>query len=57
MKINKSGQSALLLLNVIQVLNKLQVPYAIIGAFAASYYGVVRASLDADGKIMTSKAY
>jgi predicted nucleotidyltransferase len=36
------------LLDVIDVLNVLRVPYAVIGAFAASFYGVVRASLDAD---------
>ncbi len=45
------GQSVLLLLDVIDVLNKFHVPYAIIGAFAASFYGVVRASLDADAII------
>ena len=47
-KAKGSGQSVLLLLDVIDVLNKFHVPYAIIGAFAASFYGVVRASLDAD---------
>ena len=45
------GQSALLALDVIDVLNRRQVPYAIIGAFAASFYGVVRASLDVDAVI------
>ena len=45
------GQSALLLLDVIGVLNALHVPYAIVGAFAASFYGVIRASLDADALI------
>ena len=45
------GQSALLLLDVIDLLNKRHIPYAIIGAFAASFYGVVRASLDADAVI------
>ena len=48
MKAKSPGQSALLLLDVIQVLNKSKIPYAVIGAFAASFYGVVRASLDAD---------
>lgn len=51
MKISGSGQSSLLLLKVIKLLNKWRVPYAIIGAFAASFYGVVRASLDADAVI------
>ena len=45
------GQSALLLLDVIDVLHKLHIPYAIVGAFAASFYGVVRASMDADAVI------
>ena len=45
------GQSALLLLDVVDILNALRVSYAIIGAFAASFYGVVRASLDADALI------
>ncbi len=37
MRTNSPGQSVLLLLDVIQILNKLKVPYAIIGAFAASF--------------------
>ena len=45
------GQSALLLLDVIDILNKQHIPYAVIGAFAASFYGVVRASVDADAVI------
>ncbi len=51
MRTRSPGQSALLLLDVIQVLNKFKVSYAIIGAFAASFYGIVRASLDADAVI------
>jgi len=38
----------LLLLDVVDLLSKKNIPYAIIGAFAASFYGVIRASLDAD---------
>ena len=45
------GQSALVLLDVIEILKTFHVPYAIIGAFAASFHGVVRASLDADALI------
>ncbi len=45
------GQSALLLLDVIGILDKRRIPYAIIGAFAASFYGMVRASMDADALI------
>lgn len=51
MRAKGSGQSSLLLLDVISVLSKQKIPYAIIGAFAASFYGVVRASLDADAVI------
>ena len=51
MRADESGQSALLLLDVIQILNQFKIPYAIIGAFAASFYGIVRASLDADALI------
>ncbi len=45
------GQSVLLLLDVIDVLNQFHIPYAIIGAFAASFYGTIRASMDADAII------
>lgn len=45
------GQSALLLLDVIRILDQSVISYAIVGAFAASFYGVVRASLDADAVI------
>ena len=51
MKINGPGESSLLLLKVIKLLDKLRIPYAVVGAFAASYYGLVRASLDADAII------
>jgi len=51
MRAKGPGQSALLLLDVIDVLNLLHVSYAIVGAFAASFYGVVRASMDADAVI------
>jgi len=51
MKIKGPGESPLLLLNVIKHLNRLKIPYAVVGAFAASYYGQVRASVDADAVI------
>ena len=54
MRAKKLGQSALLLLDVIDVLDALHIPYAIIGAFAASFYGVVRGSADADAVISLS---
>jgi hypothetical protein len=42
------GQSALLLLDVVDLLTSENIGYAVIGAMAASVHGVVRASLDAD---------
>jgi predicted nucleotidyltransferase len=51
MRATGPGQSALLLLDVIAVLDKFQVDYAVVGAMAASFYGPVRASLDADAII------
>lgn len=51
MKAKGPGQSALLLLDVVNILNKRRIPYAVIGAFAASFHGVVRASMDADALI------
>jgi hypothetical protein len=48
MRAQRSGESALLLLDVIDFLNREKVSYAVIGAMAASVYGIVRASMDAD---------
>jgi predicted nucleotidyltransferase len=45
------GQSALLLLDAIDVLVEENIDYAVIGAMAASIYGVVRASIDADAVV------
>jgi hypothetical protein len=42
------GQSALLLIDAIEILAREQISYAVIGAMAASIHGVVRASIDAD---------
>ena len=51
MRAKKNGQSALFLLDVIDTLSKHKIPYAVIGAFAGAFYGMVRASLDADALI------
>lgn len=51
MRTSRPGQSALLLLDVIDILKTLEIRYAIVGAFAASFYGLVRASMDADALI------
>lgn len=48
MRTNRAGQSALLLLDVVSVLTARKIPYAVIGAMAASVHGLVRASMDAD---------
>ena len=51
MRASSPGQSALLLLDVIDVLNRLDIPYAVVGALAASFHGTMRASMDADAVI------
>jgi len=48
MRTSRSGESALLLLDVVDSLVAQKVEYAVIGALAASVHGVVRASMDAD---------
>ena len=48
MRATQPGQSALLLLDVVDLLVQDGLEYAVIGAMAASVHGVVRASLDAD---------
>lgn len=48
MKVSGPGQSARLLLDVVAVLQKEGIDYAVIGAMAAAVHGVVRASIDAD---------
>ncbi len=48
MRAQRPGESALLLLDAVDVLNDAAISYAVIGAMAASVHGVVRASLDAD---------
>jgi len=47
-----AGQSALLLLDAVELLVDEKVDYAVVGAMAASVHGVVRASFDADAVLM-----
>ena len=54
MRARRAGESALLLLDVIDALNRTNVPYAVVGAMAASVHGVVRASMDADAVLALS---
>jgi hypothetical protein len=48
MRTSRPGQSALLMLDVVEILNREHLDYAVIGAFALSVHGRVRASTDAD---------
>ncbi|HET9107423.1 MAG TPA: hypothetical protein VFN79_09540 [Steroidobacteraceae bacterium] len=48
MRTTRAGQPALLLLDAVGVLAATKIPYAVIGAMAASIHGIVRASMDAD---------
>jgi hypothetical protein len=48
MRTKRSGESALLLLDVVDFLLTQTIEYAVIGALAASVHGVIRASVDAD---------
>ena len=48
MRTTRSGESALLLLDVIDLLSGQNIEYAVVGALAASIHGAVRASMDAD---------
>ena len=49
MRVDGPSQPARLLLDVVDVLDESQVPYAVIGAFAVACYGVPRYTGDADG--------
>jgi hypothetical protein len=52
----QAGQSALLLLDVVETLGREQVDYAVIGAFALSALGQVRATTNADALLHTTRA-
>ncbi|MGA9852118.1 MAG: DUF6036 family nucleotidyltransferase [Gammaproteobacteria bacterium] len=53
MRTSKGGQSALLLLDVVEILRREKVDYAVIGAFALTVLGVVRATTDVDALLFT----
>lgn len=53
MRTAKGGQSALLLLDVVEVLRREKVDYVVIGAFALTVLGVVRATTDVDALLFT----
>jgi hypothetical protein len=54
MRAGRPGQSALLLLDVIEILRREKVDYLVIGAFALSVHGVVRATRDAAALLQIS---
>ena len=56
MRTDRAGQSALLLLDVIEILKREKVDYLVIGAFALSAHAVVRASSDVDALLYISYA-
>jgi predicted nucleotidyltransferase len=56
MRAKRPGQSPLLLLDVIDVLARERVDYAVIGALAAAVYGSIRASTDADALVSLTVA-
>lgn len=51
MRTRQAGESALLLLDAVDLLDRAGIPYAVVGAMAAAVHGVVRASMDADAVI------
>jgi hypothetical protein len=51
MRARAPGQSALLLLDVVDVLTAAGVDYAVIGAMAAAVHGTIRATVDADALV------
>lgn len=53
MRADAAGQSALLMVDVAEILAARGIPYAVIGAMAAAVHGVVRASLDAEALLGT----
>jgi len=50
----RPGQSALLLLDAVEILQRESLDYAVIGAFALSAHGVVRASTAVDALLFTT---
>ena len=48
MRATRSGESALLLLDVVDLLSDQNIDHAVVGALAASIHGAMRASMDAD---------
>jgi hypothetical protein len=49
-----AGQAALLFLDVVEILQREKVDYAVIGAFALSVHGTIRGTMDVDAVVHTS---
>ncbi len=56
MRTRRAGQSALLFLDVVEILAREHIDYLVIGAFALSAHAVVRASSDVDALLCVSHA-
>ncbi len=54
MSATRPGQSLLLLLDVVARLDEQHIEYGVVGALAASVYGTVRATIDADALVSMS---
>lgn len=54
MKARGPGQSAFLLLDIVEVLESEDIAYAVVGAMAASIHGAIRATTDADALVSVS---
>jgi hypothetical protein len=50
----QAGQSALLFLDAVEILQREKVDYAVIGAFALSVHGEIRGTMDVDAVLFTS---
>ena len=57
MRTQRPGQSALLLLDAIEILQRENLDYAVIGAFALSAHGVIRASTDVDALLSATSRH
>ena len=54
MRAQHAGQSALLFLDVVEILQRENVDYAVIGTFALSVHGTIRGTMDVDAIVHTS---
>ena len=54
MRTRHAGQSALLFLDAVEILQRENVDYAVIGAFALSVHGTVRGTMDVDAVVHAS---